>query len=149
MSGHFQRANLVVSLPFTSRQCRRPLGRCATVFSLGARYVDHVIARRYLLEFVLPKGNDGAVRHEVVDAAKPELTRILTLLDDQLAEGTYLVGDTLIIADAIVAPMLDYLSGLPAAAGFLAESGRLCRKAPKAPFCGQGAGRADIFVKLD
>lgn len=90
-----------------------------------ARYVDHVIVRCYLLEFVFPKGNDGAVRNEVVDAAKPELTRILSLLDDQLAEGTYLVGDTFTIADAIAAPMLDYLSGLPAAAGFLVELPRL------------------------
>lgn len=93
--------------------------------ALLALYIDQVIVRRYLLEFVFPKGEDGSVRQEVVDAAKPELTRILTLLDEQLAEGTFLVGDTFTIADAIAAPMLDYLSGLPAAEGFLVDLPRL------------------------
>ena len=93
--------------------------------ALLALYIDQVIVRSYLLEFVFPKGNDGSVRQEVVDAARPELTRILKLLDDQLAEGVYLAGDTFTIADAIAAPMLDYLSGLPAAEGFLIDLPRL------------------------
>ncbi|MGQ7845193.1 glutathione S-transferase family protein [Granulosicoccus sp. 3-233] len=93
--------------------------------SMLALYVDHVIVRSYLLEFVFPKGKEGAVRQEVVDAAKPELARVLKLLDEQLAEGDYLVGDTFSIADAIAAPMLDYLSGLPAAEGFLVDLPRL------------------------
>jgi len=90
-----------------------------------ALYIDHAIVRRYLLEFVFPKGEAGAIRQEVVDAAKPEMTRVLKLLDEQLAEGDYLVGDTFSIADAIAAPMLDYLSGLPAAEGFLVDLPRL------------------------
>ena len=90
-----------------------------------ALYIDQAIVRSYLLEFVFPKGRDGTVRQELVDAAKPELMRVLTLLEDQLAEGAYLVGDSFTIADAIAAPMLDYLSGLPAAESFFVELPRL------------------------
>ena len=90
-----------------------------------ALYIDQIIVRRYLLEFVFPKGQDGAVRQDVVTAAEPDLIRVLTLLDNQLAAGTYLVGDTFTIADAIAAPILDYLAGLPAAKGFLAELSQL------------------------
>ena len=86
-----------------------------------AQYIDHVIVRSYLLEFVFPKGKAGSVRHDVIAAAKPELTRVLKLLEDQLTVSNYLVGDTFTIADAIAAPMLDYLVGLPAAESFLVD----------------------------
>jgi len=88
-------------------------------------YIDQIIVRRYLLEFVFPKGEDGAVRQDAVAAAEPDVTRALTLLDDQLAKGSYLVGENFTIADAIAAPMLDYLSGMPAAKGLLADLSRL------------------------
>ena len=90
-----------------------------------ALYIDQIIVRRYLLEYVFPKGRDGAVRQDAVATAEPDLSRVLSLLDDQLAVSTYLVGETFTIADAIAAPILDYLSGLPAANGFLAELPRL------------------------
>ncbi|XKE45253.1 glutathione S-transferase family protein [Halomonas organivorans] len=90
-----------------------------------AGYVDQALVRRYLLEFVFPKGEGGAVRQDAVAAAQPELARVLGLLEGQLAEGDYLVGDDFTIADAIAAPMLDYLLGLAAAEAFLAETPRL------------------------
>ncbi|MGB8713156.1 MAG: glutathione S-transferase family protein [Onishia taeanensis] len=90
-----------------------------------ALYVDQALVRRYLLEFVFPKGEDGAVRHEMVAAAQPEVVRLLSLLEQQLVQGDYLVGDDFTIADAIAAPMLDYLAGMPASKDFLAETPRL------------------------
>ncbi|MBB3143422.1 glutathione S-transferase family protein [Halomonas organivorans] len=90
-----------------------------------AGYVDQALVRRYLLEFVFPKGEGGAVREEAVAAARPQVARALEVLEAQLAEGDYLVGDDFTIADAIAAPMLDYLAGLPAAEGLVAETPRL------------------------
>ncbi|MDR5868423.1 glutathione S-transferase family protein [Halomonas koreensis] len=92
---------------------------------LLAGYVDQALVRRYLLEFVFPQGEGGAVREEAVTAAQPEVARVLGLLEGQLAGGAYLVGDAFSIADAIAAPMLDYLVGLPAAEAFLAETPEL------------------------
>lgn len=90
-----------------------------------ALYVDQALVRRYLLEFVFPKGVHGAVREDAVAAAQPEVVRLLGLLEQQLAQGDYLVGDDFTIADAIAAPMLDYLADMPAAKDLLAETPRL------------------------
>lgn len=103
-----------------------------------ALYIDQVLVRGYLLEFVFPKGEGGTVRQDVVAATEPDLARMLKLLDEQLAEGDYLVGDAFTIADAIAAPMLDYLLGLPAAEDVFAAVPRLAsyvyrlRKRPSA-----------------
>ena len=88
-------------------------------------YVDQALVRRYLLELVFPKGEGGAVREEAVAAAQPEVVRLLSLLEQQLSQGDYLVGDDFTIADAIAAPMLDYLAGMPVAKDFLGETPRL------------------------
>ncbi|MFG6179448.1 glutathione S-transferase family protein [Halomonas sp. THAF12] len=90
-----------------------------------AGYVDQALVRRYLLEFVFPKGEGGAVREDAVAAARPQVARALEVLEAQLAEGDYLVDDEFTIADAIAAPILDYLAGLPAAESLLAETPRL------------------------
>lgn len=90
-----------------------------------ALYIDQVLVRRYLLEFVFPKGEGGAVRQDIVAAAEPELIRMLGLLEEQLDEGECLVGDDFTIADAIAAPILDYLFGLPSVSALLAETPRL------------------------
>ncbi len=84
-------------------------------------YVDQVLVRSYLLEYVFPKGDSGSVRVDVVKAIEPELARVLKLLDDQVSKAGYLVGNAFTIADAISAPMLDYLLGQPAADGFFAK----------------------------
>lgn len=76
-------------------------------------YVDQVLVRDYLLEFAFPKGEGGTVRTEKVREAEPEVTRVLALLEAQLGDGGYLVTDSFTIADAIAAPMLDYVFKLP------------------------------------
>ncbi|WP_275289262.1 glutathione S-transferase family protein [Halomonas elongata] len=90
-----------------------------------AGYVDQALVRRYLLEFVFPKGEGGAIREDAVAEARPGVDRVLALLERQLDEGEHLVGDDFTIADAIAAPMLDYLAGLPAAEELFAETPRL------------------------
>ncbi|KGE77621.1 glutathione S-transferase family protein [Halomonas salina] len=92
---------------------------------LLAGYVDQALVRRYLLEFVFPKGEGGAVREEAVAAARPGVARALEVLEAPLAEGDYLVGGLFSVADAIAAPMLDYLAGLDDAEALLAASPRV------------------------
>lgn len=102
-----------------------PRARVGQWTGLMAGYVDQALVRRFLLEFVFPRGEGGAVRQEAVAAARPEVVRVLDLLEGQLSEGDYLVGDAFSLADAFAAPMLDYLLGLPAAEALLAETPRL------------------------
>ncbi|WP_456267892.1 glutathione S-transferase family protein [Kushneria sp. AK178] len=88
-------------------------------------YIDRRLVRDYLLEFAFPKGEDGTVRMDRVRDAEPEAIRALTLLEAQLGDRDYLVTDHFTIADAIAAPMLDYIAGLPAAGALMADTPRL------------------------
>lgn len=81
--------------------------------------------RDYLLEFAFPKGEGGTVRADRVKEAEPEVMRALALLEAQLGDRDYLVTDRFTMADALAAPMLDYLFDLPAASTLMAQTPRL------------------------
>lgn len=85
-------------------------------------YVDQAIVRRYLKELLFPQGEDGSIRMDRVQEAEPEVARMLTLLEAQLGEREFLVGERFTIADALAVPMLDYLSKLPRAAPLVADA---------------------------
>lgn len=72
-------------------------------------YIDKAIVRGYLLEIVFPKGESGEVREDVLAANRPELERALKVVDLQLADKDYLVGNTFTLADALLAPILYYV----------------------------------------
>lgn len=86
-----------------------------------AIYADDALIRRYLLEFAFPKGEGGRVRMDKVEAAQPQVTKMLALLEAQLGEREFLVTDRFTIADAIAAPMLDYVFKLPPAAPLVVD----------------------------
>lgn len=76
-------------------------------------YVDRAIVRNYLLEFLFPKGVNGTVREDVVAASMPEVIQVVNLLEQQLGEKNFLVGDQLTVADILVTPILAYLMTAP------------------------------------
>ncbi len=94
---------------------------CAALSS----YVDQALVRNYLLEFAFPKGEDGSIRMDKVAAHQPAVIEMLTLLEQQLAGKEYFCGAQYSIADAILTPMLDYLSGLPHAAELMTATPEL------------------------
>jgi len=78
-----------------------------------AGYVDQVLVRQYMLEFVFPKGEGGSIRMDKVQEAQPEVIRVIGLLEQQLADQTFICGEQCSIADLLLAPILDYLIALP------------------------------------
>ena len=48
-----------------------------------------------------------------VEAAKPDVLRMLTLLDEQLGKDEFLVGERFSMADIFAVPMLDFMLRLP------------------------------------
>ncbi|WP_159566279.1 glutathione S-transferase family protein [Budvicia diplopodorum] len=84
-------------------------------------YVDRVLVRSYLLEFAFPKGADGNVNAAAVQAAEPEVIKLLGLLDKELGAKPFFRTEHFTIADAILIPMLDYLEKLPHSARLFAE----------------------------
>jgi len=90
-------------------------------------YVDDTLMSRYLAEFVFPMGEAGGVRDDKVRESEPEVRRQLGLLTRQLGQRDFLVGDAFSLADAMAAPILDYVLGLPQAATLAAEVPSLVR----------------------
>lgn len=84
-------------------------------------YVDQALVRNYLLEFAFPKGDDGSIRMDKVAEHQPAAIDMLALLEQQLGDNAFFCGDQYSMADAILTPMIDYLSGLPHAGELFAN----------------------------
>ncbi len=76
-------------------------------------HIDKAIVRNYLLEFLFPKGADGKVREDVVAAAMPDVMRAVAVLEQQLGERDFLVGEQFTLADIMLAPIVTYLVNAP------------------------------------
>jgi glutathione S-transferase len=76
-------------------------------------YVDKCVVRDYLLEFVFPKGENGSVRMDIAQAAMPAIINMVSILEHQLGNDDFLVGNNYSLADILLAPILHYLVGGP------------------------------------
>ncbi|GGC01963.1 glutathione S-transferase [Marinobacterium zhoushanense] len=88
-------------------------------------YIDQALVRKLLLEFAFPKGENGTVRMDAVEQALPEAYRALARVELLLGNRQFIAGDRYTLADALLTPMLDYLSGLPMGADLIPVSGTL------------------------
>ena len=71
------------------------------------------MVRRYVLQYVFPKGDGGVPDRKTIDASLPEIDQLLTTLDKAYGNRDFLVGDTLTMADLFVAPVVFYLGMFP------------------------------------
>ena len=76
-------------------------------------YVDKAIVRNYLLEFLFPKGPNGSVREDLVAAAIPDVIQVVGILEQQLGDKDFLVGNQFTLADILLAPVITYLVTAP------------------------------------
>lgn len=67
----------------------------------------------------------GATDEAAVAAAIPNTRRVFSVLDGLLGEQSFLTGETLSIADLMVAPHLDFLAQTPEGAELLSGTGLL------------------------
>jgi len=75
--------------------------------------IDKVLMREYLLEFAFPKGENNSIRFDVISKVQPKVAAILAIIEKMLDEENSLSAEQFTIADALLVPMLHYLSGLP------------------------------------
>lgn len=75
--------------------------------------IDRVLVREYLLEFAFPKGENNTVRFDVVKEVQPKVAAMLVIIERLLNEDNALSSQEFTIADALLAPMLHYVSALP------------------------------------
>jgi len=76
--------------------------------------IDKVLVREYLLEFAFPKGENNSVRFDVIAKVQPKVATTLATIEKILNEDNALSSEQFTIADALLAPMLHYISCLPA-----------------------------------
>lgn len=77
-----------------------------------ASTVDRYVVRDYLLKVAGPRP-DPNFGTEALSQARRRVNETLVVLEEQLGEKAFLCGADFTVADALLAPMLDYLSRLP------------------------------------
>jgi glutathione S-transferase len=83
--------------------------------------IDQILVREYLLEFAFPKGENNSIRFDVVKEVQPKALTTLAIIEKTLTEDTTLSSAEFTIADALMAPILHYISCLPTAFNLLAD----------------------------
>jgi len=76
-------------------------------------YAYPSIVRNYVLQYVFPRGAEGQPDRATIEAALPEIRKILGALDRAVDARDFLVGDSLTIPDILMLPMLAYLKAMP------------------------------------
>lgn len=84
-----------------------------------ALYIDQALLRNIVLEFAFPKGKNGAVRMDKVEAALPEARKALQRVDEMLGDNGFIHGQSYTLADALLTPILDYLAKVPVGPGLM------------------------------
>ena len=59
------------------------------------------MVRNYVLQYVFPRGPDGKPDRATIDAALPEIRKVLGALDRAIDSRDHLVGDSLTLADIL------------------------------------------------
>jgi glutathione S-transferase len=82
-------------------------------------YLDRAFVRDYVLAYAFPSGPDGKPDRAKIEAAVPVIRKGLAILDQGYGGRDYLVGETLSLADIILAPAIAFLGRFPESADLL------------------------------
>lgn len=88
-------------------------------YSVLDDYGYDAIVTRFILQYMFPSG--PSPDRAVIDAALPDIDRLLATLDAGYAQRDFLVGSAPCIADYLAAPLLYSLSQTPEGPGLLAK----------------------------
>jgi glutathione S-transferase len=96
--------------------------RCEQWVSAVNAYFYDTMIRRFVLQFVFPKGDGGQPDRGVIDRALQEIPAQLSALDRAYAQsGDFLAGGALSFADLFIAPILAYVEAMPEGARLLSD----------------------------
>lgn len=82
-------------------------------YSVLNDYGYDAIVKRYVLQYMFPSGAGGQPNRAIIDAALPDIDRVLATLDAGYGKRDFLVGNGPCIADYLAAPLLYTLSKMP------------------------------------
>jgi glutathione S-transferase len=84
-------------------------------------YLYDTIARRYVLQYLFPRGADGRPDRTVIDQAVRELSRPLAALERGYAGRDFIGGASPSYADLLLTPLLTYISMFPEGTQLLSD----------------------------
>lgn len=92
-----------------------PLGKARVISdgNLLALYFSKLVMGQLVLEFAMPKGENGEVRLDVAKSNLPGVEALVAWLAERIGDSTYISANQFTYCDAIVLPVLDYLTQLP------------------------------------
>jgi glutathione S-transferase len=90
------------------------------VSAVGA-YMYDSMARRYVLQYVFPRGDGGTPDRAVIDQAVAEMVRPLDALERCYQGRDFIGGAAPSYADILVTPILDYLGRFPEGGQLLSD----------------------------
>jgi glutathione S-transferase len=93
---------------------------CEQWVSAVNAYLYDTMVRRYVLQYIFPRGEGGKPDRSVIDAALKEMPVQLAALDKAYDGGDWLAGGALSMADLFVAPILAYVEQMPEGTRLLA-----------------------------
>lgn len=91
----------------------RDRARCEQWVSAINAYCYDAMVRRYVLQYLFPKGADGKPDRGVIDAALKDVAKQLAILDAAYGEKSLLAGANVSFADLLLAPILAYVAAMP------------------------------------
>jgi glutathione S-transferase len=89
------------------------LARMHGFVSITNSYLQPAAVPRYMLQYIFPSGPDKSPNREVIDAAIPDIRKTLEVLDKEMGESKWLVGDQLTLADLFLGPLVLGLGSFP------------------------------------
>jgi glutathione S-transferase len=96
--------------------------RCEQWVSAINSYCYDAMIRRYVLQYVLPRGAGGGPDRTVVDGALKDIPGQLAILDRAYGGRDYLVGSACCMADLFLAPIVTYVAAMPEGEALLAAA---------------------------
>jgi glutathione S-transferase len=117
------------SFPGAPLQPAAPAARATMnqIISVLDAYAYRPIIWGVFVQRVSVPGEGGQPDEQAVERALPVAAKCLEVLQAQLGDRRYLVGDTLTLADLHAAPMLMYFAATPEGKQMLADHPRLAR----------------------
>jgi len=90
-------------------------------------YFDPAMVRRIVVQYVFPSGADGKPDRAIIDKAAEDAKKQIALLDEAVAEGPYLLGANISLADLLLCPILFYFFRTPEGEAMLATTKNIKR----------------------
>jgi glutathione S-transferase len=105
----------------------RDRARCEQWVSAINAYCYDAMVRRYVAQYVFPKGADGKPDRGVIDSALPQIAQQLAIFDAAYGEKNFLAGANLSLADLFLAPILAYVAAMPEGAALMQAAPNVAR----------------------